>query len=128
MYGTPVIGKVCNQDADVVESSKDAGAEATNWSWSHLCQVHRADNYALAHPEPSDKAAGVDGSQVSIVAHKDGNADNPKHAELTSGPDASYPVTDQESPFGGKSQSTSRLKEGKRKRCSYQRAPPTEPI
>lgn len=92
-----IVGKVGQHDAEIDETGEDTGAKTTNRCRCDLGNVHRADDGGLTDSQTSDEATCVDGAEVTVVAEKDGNADNPDNAELSCSPDTTNAIADQES-------------------------------
>lgn len=59
-------------------------------------KVHRRDNNSLANTESSDETTSIDSTERTIVTHENSHTDDPKDTELTSGPDTTNAITDQE--------------------------------
>lgn len=92
-----VVGKVGQHNAEIDETGKYTGAKTTNRRWRDLGNVHRADNGGLTDSQASDETTCVDGAEVTVVAEKDGDTDDPDNAELSCGPDTTNAIADQES-------------------------------
>lgn len=91
-----VVCEVGEHDTKVDETGEDAGAETTDGGRGNLGEVDGADDGRLAYTETGDEATSVDGAEVSVVGHEDGNTDDPDDAELTGSPDTADLIANDE--------------------------------
>ena len=81
----------------VHSTSKHASTETPNGSGGNFRKVDRADDASLSNTKPSNKATSIDCSHVPVVSNEDGNSKNPENAELTSSPNTTDTITNDES-------------------------------
>jgi len=91
-----VVRKVRQYNTEIDKPCEDAGAQPADRCRRDLGQVDGPDDSGLADAEAGDEAAGVDGAQVAVGAHEDGDADDPEGAEQAGGPDTADAVADEE--------------------------------
>jgi hypothetical protein len=73
------------------------GREGRSDVWTYnFRKVHRCDNDSLTNTESSDETTSVDSTERTVVTHENSHTDDPKDTELTSGPDTTDAITDQE--------------------------------
>lgn len=77
--------------SNLMASRRDGGGRTYNFR-----KVHRRDNDSLANTESSDETTSIDSTERTIVTHENSHTDDPKDTELTSGPDTTDAITDQE--------------------------------
>lgn len=123
-----VVGKVRKDNTQIDKACEDTGAETPDRRRRDFSQIQWRDDGRLADAQTGDEAACIDGAQTAIVAQEDGNAQDPKEAELARSPDTADAVADEE--CTGKKILISNCLFYKFYRIwlTHKRAPPTEPI
>ena len=142
---TAIVGEVCEHNTEINKASKDASTKTTNgcgslrclafWCWSQQGQTHDFSKIywgyddGLTNTETGNEATGVDGPNAATVTHENGNSDDPKNTKLTSGPETTNAIADQEGTEEVKRVSDEQdSKLGVYGSSTYKRAPPTDPI
>lgn len=81
----------------VHSTSKHTSTETTDGSGGDFRKVDGTDDASLSNTKTSNKATSVDGSHVAVVSNKDGDSKYPENAELTSSPNTTDTITNDES-------------------------------
>jgi hypothetical protein len=92
-----VVGEICQDNAEVNEAGEETSAKTADACGGNLSDVDGPYNGRLAYAETCDEPAGVDGAEIAVGRHEDGDADNPQDAQLAGRPDSANFVADKES-------------------------------
>lgn len=84
-------------NSQVHSTSKHTSAETTDGSGGDFRKIYGTDDTSLSNTKTSNEATSVDGTHVAVVSNKDGDAENPKTAELASSPNTADTITNEES-------------------------------